>query len=68
MKQISLQPFIYLSLAAAVVTILLKFYAYRVTGSMGFLSDALESFVNLFAAIFAFVTVSYTPLPLPATA
>ncbi|NLJ01634.1 MAG: cation transporter [Bacteroidales bacterium] len=63
MKHKSLQPFIYLSLAAAVVTILLKFYAYRVTGSMGFLSDALESFVNLFAAIFAFVMLKLAQKP-----
>lgn len=63
MKQKSLQPFIYLSIAAAVVTILLKFYAYRVTGSMGFLSDALESFVNLFAAIFAFVMLKLAQKP-----
>ncbi|NCD15056.1 MAG: cation-efflux pump, partial [Bacteroidia bacterium] len=49
MQSKSLNKYLYLSVGAAVVTILLKSYAYHVTGSMGFLSDALESFVNLFA-------------------
>ena len=63
MKQRSLQPFLYLSIGAAVGTILLKFYAYRVTGSMGLLSDALESFVNLFAAIFALIMLNFAEKP-----
>ncbi len=40
-----------LSVAAAVVTIVLKALAAAVTGSVGFLSDALESVVNLVAAL-----------------
>lgn len=40
-----------LSVAAAVVTIVLKVIAAAVTGSVGFLSDALESGVNLVAAL-----------------
>lgn len=63
MKKNPLRKFIYLSIAAAIVTILLKFYAYYVTGSMGFLSDALESFVNLFAAIFALVMLTISQKP-----
>lgn len=63
MKGNPLRKFIYLSIAAAIVTILLKFYAYYVTGSMGFLSDALESFVNLFAAIFALVMFNISLKP-----
>ena len=63
MKENPLRKFIYLSIAAAIVTILLKFYAYYVTGSMGFLSDALESFVNLFAAIFALVMLTISQKP-----
>jgi len=63
MKKNPLRKFIYLSIAAAIVTILLKFYAYYVTGSMGFLSDALESFVNLFAAIFALVMLNISQKP-----
>jgi cation diffusion facilitator family transporter len=63
MKQYPLRTFIYLSIAAAIVTILLKFYAYFATGSVGFLSDALESFVNLFAAIFALVMFNISQKP-----
>ena len=40
-----------LSIAAAVVTIVLKVSAAVVTGSVGFLSDAMESGVNLVAAL-----------------
>ncbi len=39
-----------LSVAAALVTISLKFGAYLLTGSIGLFSDAAESVVNLFAA------------------
>jgi cation diffusion facilitator family transporter len=42
-----------LSVAAAVVTIGLKAAAYAVTGSIGLLSDALESLTNLVAALVA---------------
>lgn len=63
MKQTPLSKFLYLSIAAAVVTILLKFYAYHVTGSVGFMSDALESFVNLFAAVFGLVMLNISQKP-----
>jgi cation diffusion facilitator family transporter len=63
MKQTPLSKFLYLSIAAAVVTILLKFYAYHVTGSVGFMSDALESFVNLFAAVFGLVMLHISQRP-----
>ncbi|HAR37671.1 MAG: transporter [Bacteroidetes bacterium GWD2_45_23] len=63
MKQTSLAKFLYLSIAAAIVTISLKFYAYQVTGSMGFLSDALESIVNLFAALFALIMLRISQKP-----
>ena len=49
----SLRRFTYLSIAAAIVTIGLKAGAYWLTGSVGLLSDALESFVNLAAALMA---------------
>jgi cation diffusion facilitator family transporter len=49
----SLRRFTYLSIAAAIVTIGLKASAYWLTGSVGLLSDALESFVNLAAALMA---------------
>ena len=57
MKKQSLKKFAYLSIAAAVLTIGLKFYAYYITGSMGLLSDALESCVNLIAALVALLMI-----------
>ncbi len=63
MKQTPLSKFMYLSIAAAIATILLKFYAYHVTGSVGFMSDALESFVNLFAAVFGLVMLHISQRP-----
>lgn len=48
----SLSRFAWLSIAAAIVTIGLKSVAYLLTGSVGLLSDALESLVNLVAALF----------------
>ena len=49
----SLTRFAWLSIAAAVATISLKAGAYFLTGSVGLLSDALESGVNLIAAVVA---------------
>lgn len=46
---------IWLSIAASVLTIALKAAAYYVTDSVGFLSDAMESFINLIAGVVAFV-------------
>jgi cation diffusion facilitator family transporter len=48
-----LERFAWLSIAAAIATITLKTLAWRVTGSVGLLSDALESIVNLAAALLA---------------
>ncbi len=48
--QNSLNRFAWLSIAAAVITVGLKFGAYLATGSVGLLSDALESLVNLAGA------------------
>lgn len=53
----------YLSIVAAIVTILLKFTAYRVTGSIGFFSDALESLVNLLAAAFGLAMLHVSEKP-----
>src|SRR5690554_853886 len=63
MKKVPLQRFLYLSICAAIVTILLKSYAYFATGSVGFMSDALESFVNLFAAVFALIMLNVSQKP-----
>ncbi|MFN8591988.1 MAG: cation diffusion facilitator family transporter [Thermomicrobiales bacterium] len=53
----SLTRFAWLSVVAAVLTITLKAGAYVLTGSVGLLSDALESLVNLVAAIGALVAL-----------
>jgi cation diffusion facilitator family transporter len=45
----SLTRYAWLSLAAAVATVTLKLLAYAITGSVGLLSDALESLVNVLA-------------------
>lgn len=57
------QTFLKLSVAAAVVTISLKTLAWWLTGSVGLLSDAMESFVNLAAALFALWIVSVARMP-----
>jgi cation diffusion facilitator family transporter len=49
----SLTRFAWLSIAAALATIALKTGAYLLTGSVGLLSDALESLVNLAGGIMA---------------
>lgn len=54
---------VYLSIAAAVVTIGMKFTAWALTGSVGLLSDAAESVVNLVAALFALVVVQWSTRP-----
>lgn len=63
MKPQSLKKFIYVSIAASVVTIILKFIAYQKTGSISFFSDALESFVNFFAAIIALILLHISEKP-----
>jgi len=49
----TLERYAWLSIAAAAATITLKMLAWWLTGSLGMLSDALESLVNLAAALFA---------------
>lgn len=55
----ALARFARLSIAAAVLTIGLKAGAYALTGSVGLLSDALESVVNLVAAIVALIALTF---------
>ena len=55
--------FMLLSLAAAVVTIVLKVAAAVITGSVGFLSDAMESGVNLVAAVVALFALRVAARP-----
>jgi cation diffusion facilitator family transporter len=59
----SLTRFAWLSIAAAVATIALKSGAYFLTGSVGLLSDAMESMVNLVAAIAALIALSIAARP-----
>ena len=63
MSRSDLRKYAWLSIGAAVVTIGLKGGAWGVTGSVGLLSDALESLVNLAAAILALVTLSIAARP-----
>ena len=62
-EQSRLTRFAWLSIAAALVTIALKFGAWWLTDSVGLLSDALESFVNLAGALFALAMVTVAAAP-----
>lgn len=59
----SLKRYAWLSIAAALATILLKGWAWWITGSVGLLSDALESFVNLAGAIMALAMLTLAAMP-----
>ena len=52
-----------LSIVAALVTIGMKGAAYALTGSVGLLTDALESVVNLLAAVTAYFALWYSSRP-----
>jgi cation diffusion facilitator family transporter len=52
-----------LSVVAAVATIAMKTGAWWITGSVGLLSDAMESFVNLASALFAVLMVTIAERP-----
>lgn len=58
-----LQRYAWLSISAAIATILLKGIAWWLTGSVGLLSDALESFVNLAGALMALAMLSLAGTP-----
>jgi cation diffusion facilitator family transporter len=59
----SLTRFAWLSIGAAVLTIALKTIAYMLTGSVGLLSDALESLVNLVGAMMALAMLTIAARP-----
>ena len=63
MNRSSLTRFAWLSIAAAILTIGLKAIAYLLTGSVGLLSDALESFVNLVGALMALAMLTIAARP-----
>jgi cation diffusion facilitator family transporter len=58
-----LKRFAWLSIGAAIITIALKAAAYFLTGSVGLLSDAMESFVNLAGAIMALAMLTIASRP-----
>jgi cation diffusion facilitator family transporter len=63
MKNPSLTKFAWLSIFTAIATISLKTIAYLLTGSVGLLSDAIESLVNLAAAIIALLILRIAEQP-----
>jgi len=63
MKAFTPRQALLLSLAAALITIAMKTGAWWLTGSIGYLSDALESLVNLAGAGFALWMVAYARQP-----
>ena len=63
MDRAGLTKFAWLSIAAALATIVLKASAYYITGSVGLLSDALESIVNLVAALMALAMLTVAARP-----
>ena len=63
MRAPNLTRFAWLSIAAAVATIVLKTVAYVLTGSVGLLSDAVESIVNLVGAVMALSMLTVASRP-----
>lgn len=59
----SLTRFAWLSIGAAVATIALKTGAYLLTDSVGLLSDAIESLVNLVGAVMALIMLTIAARP-----
>ena len=51
------------SVVVAIITIIMKTLAWYITDSVGLLSDAMESFVNLASAIFALLMVTVAQQP-----
>ena len=58
-----LTKYAWLAIGTAVLTVLLKGSAWAITGSVGLLSDAAESMVNLVAAIVALVSLTIAARP-----
>ncbi len=58
-----LTPYAWLSIGAALLTMAIKGTAYLVSGSVGLLSDALESGVNLAAALMALTVLGIVARP-----
>lgn len=62
-KRSSLVRFAWLSIGAAILTIVLKTVAYFLTNSVGLLSDALESGINLAGAVMALSMLTIAARP-----
>jgi cation diffusion facilitator family transporter len=62
-EPVHLTRYAWLSIAAALLTITLKTTAYVLTGSVGLLSDALESTVNLATAVVALIALRMVSRP-----
>ena len=62
-KTKSLTFYGWLSIAAAISTIALKTYAYLLTDSVGLLSDAMESIINLVAAMIMLIVLHVAAQP-----
>jgi len=60
---VQVRTLLLLSAATAVVAIAMKTAAWWITGSVGLLSDAMESFVNLASAMFALAMVTIAERP-----
>ncbi len=63
MQRSRLTRFAWLSIAAAIVTIALKTTAWRITGSVGLLSEAVESLVNLLGGLMALAMLTVAAQP-----
>jgi cation diffusion facilitator family transporter len=63
MENSSLTRFAWLSIAVSVLTIILKTVAYKLTGSVGLLSDAVESLVNVAGGVMALMMLKVAARP-----
>ena len=63
MQPVSLRRYAWLSIFTVLATILLKSLAWWLTGSVGLLSDALESLVNLAGALMVLAMLTLAAIP-----
>jgi len=63
MNRSTLTRFAWISIAASLLTIGLKAFAYWVTGSVGLLSDAIEGIVNLIGGVMALAMLTVAARP-----
>ena len=63
MASANLTRYAWLSIATAFVTLSLKVWAYYLTNSVGMLSDAIESIVNVGAAVMALTMLTIAARP-----